>query len=234
MTMATSILRVERAHLAPADWFFVLASELDRLGPVVFAHWGQCGRDALDDAPAHVWEHLGQFDPARGGFRPWCRAVLWNLVRSKARDRRRQREALCCDLASPADAPSVAELVAGRQSLDDALRERMLARWHDGGLFETDLRLIQQWPPQDRVLLLCLAGVWHMAPRRLKCHWLATAFDIPPAHVPVVADQLLKAETPLALSEILGVHANTITQRWRRHRHRLAQLDALRELLVAV
>jgi hypothetical protein len=95
-----------------------------------------------------------------------------------------------------------------------------------------DLRLIEAWPPWDRVVLLCLGLVWQKVPAPRWACWLV-ACGLKPPFPPREYIECLdgpRQERHACLARLLGWSNNTLAQRWCRGQKVLKGLAFMKEL----
>ncbi len=184
---------------------------------------GQQRRDLLDNAEGDVWEALGRGAP-QGPFEAWCYTVLRNRHLDNLRqEQREQRHAL-------AAAHQRREAVDLRHAL-----ERAWAR--DEPLGELDLRAVGAWSLRERLVLLCLSGLWRKVPPVLWGEWVDEHrrwHGTPPSGLfppDELGDSEQLAERNGALARLLGLKRNTLSVCLFRGKARLASLRCVRELL---
>ncbi|MFD7449992.1 sigma-70 family RNA polymerase sigma factor [Kitasatospora sp. NPDC059827] len=123
----------------------------DRLAPMVH---GLAGRILADQAAAaqltrevfaHVWEHPGDFDPARGSLRSWLGALTHR--RAVERLRARRGAELAPEHGGAAEREIRAVATAARMqyvvdSLPQPLRETIAVTYYDGRTYQETARLL--------------------------------------------------------------------------------------------
>jgi hypothetical protein len=183
-------------------------------------HWRE---DVLADAPGDIWGAINRF-PTGGRFEPWCYVVLRNRWLDAANKERRLR---------PLDDNAAAAL-AGETGLNLAV-ERALDTSEPFG--QEDLRLIAAWPPRDRLVLLCLAGLWEKVPAPDWKRWIVEhrdRFGVPDGE-PFPPDSLPNcvqiAERNELLSAALNIKRNTLSVLLYRGKSRLLELRYVRDRL---
>lgn len=184
---------------------------------------GQRREDVLTDAPGDIWAAIGQF-PADGRFEPWCYVVLRNRWFDATEKESRRRDLDVLVASSPASDPDLQ--LAIERSLDST-----------DSFARHDLTLIETWPPRDRLVLLCVAGLWHKVPAADWGRWVAEHRDrfgfphgesFPPE---ALADCDLVAERNEVLSAALNIKRNTLSVLLYRGKDRLLDLRYVRGCL---
>jgi len=187
---------------------------------------GQQRGDVLSDAPGDVWEVIGKF-PCGGRFEPWCYAVLRNRWFDTI-GKERRRTVLDTTRPSPFTADGDIRL-AVEQAIDSVKP-----------FGPDDLSLIRTWPHRDRLILLCLTGLWGKIPTAEWEQWVAEhrtrhgvpiQGDFPPSTL-AQCDQL--AERNALLAESLHLRRNTLSVLLFRGKDRLLDLRYVREFLEPV
>src|SRR5262249_33567946 len=143
-----------------------LISHVQRVARLVAASIrGQARRDLVDDSVSHVLgpERIGKYQRSLGPFLAWCRSVLKNHLVDQLprRDAHRRREGH----AAAGRARDASEAEAFWRRLEDALD---LA----SPFSPEDLATLERWKVADRIVLLCLGGLWHKVPSPRWCAWL--------------------------------------------------------------
>jgi RNA polymerase sigma factor (sigma-70 family) len=183
----------------------------------------QTRSDLLQEAESYVWERIGKFRPGR--FESWCHTVLRNLVLDWLRRKR----------VAGGRAPPVGPNVEGdggnsvepetsdfRPVLEAAL-DRQTA------FSAADVRRIEEWRLRERVVLLCLSGLWDKVAREKWATWLrdcGVVMPFPPSHFAAATERQRNA----ILASALGITRNNLAQQWSRGRKLLRGLDYLRDL----
>jgi DNA-directed RNA polymerase specialized sigma24 family protein len=184
---------------------------------------GQQRDDVVSDAPGDVWEVIGQF-PGVAQFEPWCYTVLRNRWFDKIRKERRRH-----DLDTTRPSPVTADRDI-RMAVERAIDSSQ-------PFAPDDLALIRAWPHRDRLVLLCLTGLWNKVPAEEWGRWLAdhrtrhgvpAQGDFPPSAL-CRCDQI--AERNALLAESLHLRRNTVSVLLYRGKDRLLELRYVRELL---
>ncbi len=171
-----------------------------------------CRQDFVDEAPGAVFLSLRHYDPDRGSLRGWIGAVLYNLATDLYRKMSRERHRL--------EAIDVDELPG---SVREAPPEMLGAR---------DLARVAGWTdPKERVLLLCISGLWSLVPSSLRRRWQLAAGVSDPAAL----EELERIETRTGqlahLAALLKVSFDVAASWWYRNRKsRLASLRRVKEL----
>lgn len=180
----------------------------------------QLRRDFAADAPAEVFHRLRRFDPTRAGFRSWCSLVLRGLWIDRWRRWRRERarrvswDALPCEPCLE-DAPAPADGLAAQEMLPPR-----------------DLKhFARQWNPHDRILLLCLSGLWVRVPAEPWDRWLREAAIDGPFPPAGFLDARNLSEGCAALAGPMGVKARTLMRQWFRKRAELAAVHSVKACL---
>jgi DNA-directed RNA polymerase specialized sigma24 family protein len=184
---------------------------------------GQRRDDVVADAPGDLWQVIGQF-PRGGGFEPWCYTVLRNRWFDAIGRERRHRDA-DTNRTPPMAADSAVRLAVER-AIDSSQP-----------FAHEDLVLIRGWPNRDRVVLLCLAGVWNKVPAAEWDGWVAEhrercGVPAPGAFPPAAlgrCDQV--AERNALLADCLHLRRNTLSVLLYRGKSRLLELRYVREQL---
>lgn len=181
---------------------------------------GQFRSDVIADAQGDIWMVISRF-PSGGSFEAWCYAVLRNkwLEEVERDDRRRVRELHAGELA-----------VA-----DSQLRSALEQASDSADTFGTDdLALIAAWPHRDRLVLLCLAGLWHKIPGHEWTCWVGEYRDrhgVPddpfPPNALAGCDQLAARNEVLAVA--LHLKRNTLSVALYRGKFRLSELRYVRD-----
>ncbi len=160
------------------------------------------------------------YDPERGPFEAWLTVTLANMWVSKRRtDGRRKTVPLDGREADESD------------QFPWALVEGIL-----GPAFSPpDRERIEGWHPGDRVVLLAVSGLHVKSPDEDWERYVRAAeqvFRVPlprPFPPPGPADES-PADRHGRVAMALGLPTNTLSQRWRRKKHRLVELDCIRDL----
>jgi DNA-directed RNA polymerase specialized sigma24 family protein len=184
---------------------------------------GQERDDVVSDAPGDVWEVIGRFS-CGVHFEPWCYTVLrnkWFDVMSKERRRR--------DLDTTRS-PSVTADADIRLAVERAIDASQ-------PFASDDLALIRSWPQRDRLILLCLTGLWNKVPATEWGQWIAdnrNTYGVPetgafPSAALGRCDQILERNALLA--ESLHIRRNTLSVLLYRGKTRLLELRYVREQL---
>jgi hypothetical protein len=164
------------------------------------------------------------YDPARGPFEAWLTVVLGNLWVSKRRaDGRRKMLSLDGREVDESD-PFPWELVDGIL----------------GPTFSpADYERIEGWNPGDRVILLAVTGLYLKSPDDDWERWLLAAEKVFRVTLPrpfplagVADDSPADRHARIALA--LNMPTNTLSQRWRRKKDLLKELDCVRDLRAVV
>jgi hypothetical protein len=99
-----------------------------------------------------------------------------------------------------------------------------------------DVAIIAGWPHRDRLVLLCLAGLWHKVPAREWTTWVTehrdrygTPDDPFPPEMLAACEQLAARNAVLAVA--LNVKRNTLSVLLYRGKYRLAELRYVRDRL---
>jgi DNA-directed RNA polymerase specialized sigma24 family protein len=184
---------------------------------------GQTRQDLVDGAIADIWEALQQAPPT-GPFESWCYAVL----RNRHLDRVRHEQAESRHAAVAARHRPEAEDV--RAAVERAADSR--AQVHAG-----DLQLIATWPLRQRIVLLCLTGLWIRIKPSLWQQWVAdyrqaygspVLASFPP---PELQDCEEIAQRNGILAAALNLRRNTLSVWLHRGKPLLLDLQCVRELL---
>jgi DNA-directed RNA polymerase specialized sigma24 family protein len=184
---------------------------------------GQWRGDVLTDAPGDIWAVIAQFPPG-GRFEPWCYVVLRNRWFDEAEKASRRRELDALVARSPASGPDLQLAV-----------ERSLDASEPFG--QEDLLMMGNWPPRDRLALLCVAGLWQKVPTPDWRRWVAEHRDRfgSPAGEPFPPDALAAcdqiAERNELLSAALNIKRNTLSVLLYRGKARLLELAYVRDRL---
>ena len=156
-----------------------------------------------------------RFDPDKYVYELWCRKVLRNLLRSQIR--RVNLEQTVADFPSVEDSGPV-----------DCLQLETEFSFED-------LSVIHVWPAEERLMLLCLSGLFV---KLQKSDW--DVFVVAAAEAlelrfpdPFPTRQLLDEEDPSSrmslVAELFRVKINTISARWMRKKHLLRELAVVRD-----
>lgn len=184
---------------------------------------GQERDDVVSDAPGDVWAVIGQF-PCGAHFEPWCYTVLRNRwFDTIGKERRRH----VLDTTRPSPVTGDGDLrLAVERAIDSSQP-----------FAPADLALVRAWPHRDRLILLCLAGLWGKVPAAEWRRWVAdhrakhgvpVDGDFPPSALGC-CDQI--AERNALLAESLHLRRNTLSVLLYRGKERLLELQYVRELL---
>lgn len=178
--------------------------------------------DIVVDAPGDIWVVMPQFPPG-GSFEAWCYTVLRNnWLEAVVRDERRR----------------VREIGAGTCTVTDADVREAIERAIDaaGGFGSDDLAVISGWPHRDRLVLLCLAGLWQKIPGRAWVDWVrehrdtyGTPDDPFPPDGLAGCDRLADRNAVLAVA--LNLKRNTLSVVLYRGKFRLAELRYIKDRL---
>lgn len=180
-------------------------------------HWRQ---ELIDESPSIIWSKLQQqaYDKARGPFEGWCGRVLKNGIIDRIRSRRRDRLGQAVPI-DPATGSDPADPRAGWEQVASAVDP----------LGKADLDRIERWEPRDRIVLLCLSGLWLRVSPETWGRWLADC-DL---DEPFPPEGFLHLENTSqrydVLAPALSLSRNALAQRRRRGKRALWQLDALAE-----
>jgi DNA-directed RNA polymerase specialized sigma24 family protein len=184
---------------------------------------GQPRVDLEADAESDVWEALPKLPPTVR-FEPWCYAVLRNRRTDWIRHEGVERQ----------HADEAARQRREAEDLRGAL-ERAAAR-HDS-LPAADVEAIGGWPARDRVVLLCVSGLWAKTPPQQWERWVdeyRQHYDapddgpFPPAELQE-SDEVARRNELLA--QALGERPNTLAVCLYRGKKRLLALQYVRDLL---
>jgi len=100
-----------------------------------------------------------------------------------------------------------------------------------------DLGLIRVWTPRERLVLLCLSGLWHKVPAATWRSWVAEHRDRYgiPVGGPFPPDALVRcdgiAERNTLLAETLQLRRNTLSVMLYRGKFRLLEPKYVRDLI---
>lgn len=187
----------------------------------VAARAGQAGQDLIDESVSHVLHprRITQWAEDRKPFESWCFYVLRHHLIDLVRQRNRQRENMTSTLKEPADPRGAHGVSAVEIELDL------------GTPFSPpDVARVRVWKAIDRIVLLCLAGLWRKVPAAL---WRKSAVEcglalpFPPPGFGRCQDREERNEM---LARAMGWRRNTLAQRWCRRRHLLDDLDFVHEV----
>ncbi len=181
---------------------------------------GSYREDAIEDAPGDIWAVIDRY-PAGGDFEAWCYSVLRNrwLETVRRDDRRQARERHPRDL-----------------EVTDATVRKAIEHAIDAteGFRDADVAVIAGWPHRDRLVLLCLAGLWQKVPGRQWKTWVAehreqygNPDDPFPPEVLAACEQIAARNAVLAVA--LNLRRNTLSVLLYRGKHRLADLQYVRD-----
>jgi DNA-directed RNA polymerase specialized sigma24 family protein len=175
-------------------------------------------QELQDEAVSFVLfpERISQYQPT-GDFLAWCRRVLTNRLLDLMQ-RRTATTGTATDEGEVAPVAPERPLRLG-PTLDFALP-----------FGDRDLERIEGWVPVNRVLLLCLAGLWRKVPAERWQTWLEQADFVPPFPPAELTDREEVTERLTFLASFLGILPNTLSVRWSRYRALLADLDFIQEL----
>lgn len=222
------------------EYLNTLSSLLRRLAPMLVARWGQLGRDLIDEAPGRVWELIerGKFDPCRAeSFKNWCCTVLRNLLYQMGRreKRRRGHEITASTLEQNADTVyGILDELEATENTDSGIHEIEAEDFLTASFSEADAARIRDWDMLDRIILLCLAGLWRKVPVVQWASWCDAVARERKLTAPLPPDELLECETreqrlPV-LASALDMRRNTLAQRWKRRKQLLHELDCVEDL----
>lgn len=172
----------------------------------------------------HSRPRVELYDPTRGPFEGWLSATLGNLWVSKLRADGRRKTVPLHGEETDESVPFPWELVHGilGPTFSPADRER-----------------VEGWQAGDRVILLVVSGLYLKAATADWERYLVAAerefrVTLPRLFsLPVVADES-PGDRHTGLAVALGIPTNTLSQRWRRKKKWLAELDCIRDLKSAV
>jgi DNA-directed RNA polymerase specialized sigma24 family protein len=184
---------------------------------------GQRRDDAVSDALGDVWAVIGCF-PSGAHFEAWCYTVLRNRS-FDAISKENRRHLL--DSTRPSPVSSDEDIrIAVERAIDSSQ-----------SFASDDLSLIRAWPHRDRLILLCLTGLWSKIPATEWGQWVAdhrTEHGVPvqgefPPSALSRCDQI--ADRNALLAETLQLRRNTLSVLLHRGKDRLLELRYVRELL---
>lgn len=160
------------------------------------------------------------YEASRGSLEGWLASTLRNLWCSARRRRVPTTSTLPADVPSP----------ESRLDLEEPANALGLT------FEEADLRRIEGWPPRVRVELLTMSGLFVKVPpdmwERFLNEWELERHQT--LVRPFPPEKVFAAEDPAArtqpLAAALEMPANTLSQRWKRGKERLDELDFVKQL----
>ncbi len=164
------------------------------------------------------------YDPARGTFEAWLTCTLSNLWVSKRRADGRRK-------TLPLD---------GREADESEPFPWELVEHTLGPAFSSaDRERVEGWNPGDRVILLAVSGLCLKSSDDDWERWLLAAekvfrVTLPRPFPPPGAADESPADRHAGVAVTLNLPTNTLSQRWRRKKKLLAELDCIRDLRAVV
>jgi DNA-directed RNA polymerase specialized sigma24 family protein len=173
------------------------------------------------EAPGLVWEKIADFRAEAGSFAAWCHAVLHNALVDRLRGDQRHKR-LCKQLAE------------GIIHDDGGLAKRFAQADRAAPFRRADLDRIASQPVADRVIVLCLLGLWNKVPQPIWEEWTTLWAEQNGIDLPFPPGALVALhdghDRKRWLAELLGITEGAISQRLCRARAWLKQLSYVREL----
>lgn len=179
-----------------------------------------CLEAFVGDSMGRCFEVRQSYDPRRP-FGAWWAAICHNDAISEARRNNTRAAGIARYAASGCAKVSVPGIDS--EQVDSGPRSRL-------ELSPADIGRVEQWTPDVRVRLLCLAGLWDNVPTADWRRW-CDAIGLPPGFpcdgLDLCADRRLRRDK---LCELLGVTKDVLNHCWSRNRWKLDELDVARQV----
>ncbi len=207
--------------------------------------WHRCrfaqskfGFDFADEGVNFVWERIEDYRDQGRGFRAWVETILGNYWTDLHRKWKR---------TIPKDSDAAKELESLAVGDDErwTKADAKIGTYPNSGtpmnnrngpdicFSASDVAVMARWEPLDGVLMGFETDLWRRIPRELWDAWLNRLKISPRMFGGAIANM-----TPLARRELLatitGIKINTLAQRWKRIKPRLATLESVSALRAAV
>ena len=189
-------------------------------GRVTSHYPGRAARECQDEAETTTWLALktGSFRRENWPFEAWCRRVLFNDVKTRLRKKDLLLNAKAIGVDPPAD------------DLQAAIDEALDPEFRMVPFTEQDMKTIEGWTLNKRIVLLCLLGLWPKVPDARWESWVTEVDAETPFPQIGFAELETAGQRQQWLAAALRLSEDVVTQIWYRGRKHLADLQCIRRL----